>query len=389
MHRLAAPALVLLLAACGSRPPPALMLAETRTPAAREVAMLTAATRAAVEDPGVRFGGERTLTPRFAALSISIPPTHKTGEITWPQAGRGDPATTFAATRFEAIPQERAAEALRDVVRRTGKRHVLLFVHGYNTRYDEAVFRFAQIVHDAGAPVTPVLFSWASWGTLTSYPYDRESAAIARDGLETVLATLAREPAVGQVTVLAHSMGGWLTLEALRQMAIREKTISAKITDVMLAAPDVDVDVAAAQGRALQSARNRPKLTLFTSADDRALSASRLLWGSRDRLGALDPTQEPYRSNLKRYGVEVFDLTKDSGEDSLNHGKFASNPAVVQMIGRRLASGQKLHGGAVNEEAAGVAQGTLNRLGDVVTAPLRIGERDPLQGGAPSRGVSE
>jgi esterase/lipase superfamily enzyme len=362
-------------AACASRPPPALQLAETRAGAASEVAMFTAATRAPAADPGARFSGDRTLSPRFATITVAIPPTHKTGEIIWPQQGRGDPATTFAATRFEDVPRERAAAALRESVARTGRRHVLLFVHGYNTRYDEAVFRFAQIVHDAGAPVTPVLFSWASWGSLPAYPYDRESAAIARDGLEFLMAALARESAVSQVTVLAHSMGGWVTLEALRQMAIRNGAVPPKITDVMLAAPDVDVDVAAAQGRALLAARTRPRMTLFTSEDDRALNASRLLWGSRDRLGSLDPTKEPYRTNLRRNGVEVYDLTKEQGEDSLNHGKFASSPAVVQLIGRRLAGGQKLNGGSAQEELAGVAQGALNRIGDLATVPLRIGQQ--------------
>ncbi len=368
-------AAALAMAACGARPPPALHLAESRAGVASEVAMFTAAMRAPVADEGARFGGERTLAPRFAKISVAIPPTHRTGEIAWPQQGRADPAVTFAATRFEDVPRERAAAALRDFVLRSGRRHVLLFVHGYNTRYDEAVFRLAQIVHDTGAQVAPVLFSWASWGSLPAYPYDRESAAVARDGLEAVMAALAREPTVSQVTVLAHSMGGWVTLEALRQMAIRNGAVPRKITDVMLAAPDVDVDVAAAQGRALQAARTRPRMTLFTSEDDRALSASRLLWGSRDRLGSLDPTKEPYRTNLRRHGVEVYDLTKEHGEDSLNHGKFASSPAVVQLIGRRLAGGQKLHGGSAQEELAGVAQGALNRLGDIATAPLRIGQQ--------------
>ena len=32
---------------------------------------------------------------------------------------------------------------------------------------------------------------------------------------------LSKDPQVGEVSVLAHSMGNWVTLEALRQMAIR------------------------------------------------------------------------------------------------------------------------------------------------------------------------
>ena len=50
-----------------------------------------------------------------------------------------------------------------------------------------------------------------------------------------------------RVTVLAHSMGNWVTLEALRQMAIRDGRVAAKIRNVILAAPDVDLDLAREQ----------------------------------------------------------------------------------------------------------------------------------------------
>ncbi|MGL5446226.1 MAG: alpha/beta hydrolase, partial [Rhabdaerophilum sp.] len=243
----------------------------------------------------------------------------------------------------------------------------------------------AQIVHDSRANVTPVLFSWPSWGSLASYPYDRESAAISRDGLESVLRDLARDPAVSQVSILAHSMGGWLTLETLRQMAIREKQIFPKITDIMLAAPDVDVDVALAQGRAIQGVPRKAQITLFVSADDKALNASRFLWGSRDRLGSLNADQEPYKTNLAKSGVEVIDLTATASGDSLNHGKFASSPPVVRLIGTRLASGQRLHGEtSLLEEAGAITQGTVRAVGNVVTAPLRIGTQNPLDSEPPA-----
>ena len=38
-------------------------------------------------------------------------------------------------------------------------------------------------------------------------------------------------------------MGNWVTTEALRQMAIRDRGLPAEDQDVMLAAPDVDFDV--------------------------------------------------------------------------------------------------------------------------------------------------
>ncbi|MGL4240593.1 MAG: alpha/beta hydrolase, partial [Beijerinckiaceae bacterium] len=349
-----------------------------------------APTRRPTDDEGRRFGGERTLSTRYAAMTVALPRGRRDGEIVWPSRSPPDPAQSFAAVRFEYLPREKAQAGLSDAIRRSGSSHVLLFVHGYNTRFDEAAFRFAQIAADSQARVTPVLFSWPSWGSLTAYPYDRESAAISRDALEGVMRDLARNPKVSQVSVLAHSMGGWLTLEALRQMAIRQNEIPAKIGNVMLAAPDVDVDVASAQGRVLLEARRRPKMTLFVSDDDRALNASRILWGSRDRLGSLDPNKEPYRTNLAKNGVEVVNLSDVSSADSLNHGKFATSPEIVQLIGRRLAAGQKLEGPhSIGEGANAVTQGTLRTLGDVVTAPIRIVDPSQARAAPDARGISD
>ncbi len=62
----------------------------------------------------------------------------------------------------------------------------LVFVHGFNNKFEDAVFRFAQIVHDSGAEVAPVLFTWPSKGSVLAYGYDRESTNFSRNGLETV-----------------------------------------------------------------------------------------------------------------------------------------------------------------------------------------------------------
>jgi esterase/lipase superfamily enzyme len=88
-----------------------------------------------------------------------------------------------------------------------------------------------------------VLFTWPSRASVFAYGYDRESTNLSRDGLEQVLNMLARDPAVSEVTILAHSMGNWLTLEVLRQMAIRDRRVPAKIRNVMLAAPDASPEL--------------------------------------------------------------------------------------------------------------------------------------------------
>jgi esterase/lipase superfamily enzyme len=345
-----------------------LQVAETVAPDSAQVTMIVATTRQPSADPGERFNGARSGVPQHARIAVAIPPDHVAGRIEY---GGGSGGGGFAVTAFDALPPERAADETRRLIAATGKRHVLVFVHGYNTRFDEAVFRFAQIVHDSGAPVTPVLFSFASAGKLSGYPYDRESAAVARDALEALLTQLARDPAVTDLSVLAHSMGGWLTLESLRQMAIRQRGIPVRIGNVMLAAPDVDVDVAASQGHALRTAGRMPRVTLFTAADDQALRVSRFVWGSRDRLGAIDPNKEPYRTRLAQAGVNVVDLAGLDG--ATTHGRFAEVPEVVAQIGERLARGQRLGGEtSVAEAATATTQGALQGVGNILTAPIAV-----------------
>jgi esterase/lipase superfamily enzyme len=360
------------LQGCAGRPAASLIAVAPAVPPNPTVELLAVTTRRPSEDDALLFSGERTSQPRYARIAISIPRERKIGEVEWPASGgKPDPATTFAAVGVERLQPEGFPAALHAAARGPARGHVLVFVHGYNTRFDEAAFRLAQIVHDSGAPVTPILFSWPSWGSLAAYPYDRESAAFSRDALEDVLARLARDPSVTQISVLAHSMGGWLTMEALRQMAIRQGRVPPRIASVMLAAPDIDVDVALMQGRAL--GRQRPRMTLFVSADDGALNVSRRVWGSRDRLGAIDPTREPYRTNLAAAGVEVIDLTAERTEDRLAHSKFAESPLAVRLIGARLAGGQKLDGRiGIEDVANSVTEGATRAAGDILTAPLRL-----------------
>ena len=235
-------------------------------------------------------------------------------------------------------------------------------MHGYNNRFSDAVFRAAQLVHDSDAEVTPILFTWPSRGSLLAYGYDRESANLSRDAFEHLLDLLVRDPSVSEVDILAHSMGNWLVVETLRQMAIRDRRIPAKIDDVMLAAPDVDVDVF--RSDIADMGETHPQFTLFASRDDKALAVSGWIWGSDARLGAIDPKAEPYRSELAAEHVNVFDLTDIKSADAVNHDKFVKSPELVQIIGKRLASGQTLSDGhaSLADQVVGAAEGGVGAL---------------------------
>jgi len=372
-------AAVLALSACAERSRGNLVSTNLRAPGTSQVGMLVATTRRAEgAPPGEMFTGERSAQMSFADIVISIPPdgARQAGEVQWPATPPGDPMREFVAVKAERLTREAAVAEFDRRIRATPKRQALVFVHGYNTRFEEAVYRFAQIVHDSRTSALPVLFTWPSRGKLLQYGYDHESASYSRDALEAVLRHLNDDKNVGEISILAHSMGNWVTLEALRQMAIRDKAIAPKITNVMLAAPDVDFNVFQRQIHAIGV---RPSLfTLFVSRDDEALAASRRVWGNEPRLGAVDPNSEPYREDLTRERVKVFDLTDIRVDDPTGHAKFARSPEVVQLIGARLAQGQTLAdsqagvGDKLGHVAAGAGAAVGAAAGTAIAAPFAI-----------------
>ena len=273
-------AAALTVASCGGRPRGVLLPVTTIAADTTRVDVMVATMRQPLPDKQAEmFSGERGDKMSFADVSISIPPdaTRQIGEVQWPASVPGNPAREFVATKAETIDAKTAYQRFNQRVSGAGQRKAIIFVHGYNTRFEDAVFRFAQIMHDSKSPGVPVLFTWPSRGELLGYAYDRESANYSRDALATVLQTLARDPNVSEIGVLAHSMGNWVALEALRTISLRTGNLPPKIKNVMLAAPDVDVDVFRTQIAALGD--HKPNITLFVSQDDKALGLSKRFWG--------------------------------------------------------------------------------------------------------------
>jgi esterase/lipase superfamily enzyme len=305
------------------------------------VTMLVATTRKPSEDPGKLYSGDRGTAISLNSVAVSIPPdrNRKIGEVQWPSRMPPDPNKEFAVTQVDKVQSE--GQAL-DWYRRNRnfRRQVIIFVHGFNNTYADAVFRFAQIVHDSGTDAAPILFTWPSRGRVFDYLYDKESANYSRRALEDLILQAANSPDVDDVTILAHSMGGWLAAEALRGVAMREKSIPSKVKNVILASPDIDIDVFRRQFT--EMGPKRPHFAILTSTHDRALEVSGWLSGGINRVGGSD--LRPYAPVLQELGVSVIDTSAIATNDALGHNAFADSPEIVRLLGRRLA-GQSLEGG--------------------------------------------
>ena len=345
------------LAACASRPESGFLspVAENVTGASNHT-LLVATTRERDARPGTLFNGERGKSLHYATLTVSIPPTHIPGKIEWASTPPGNPAADFVVRDEASLDGDKAfVQALNAqlAMHPKGSRKVFVFIHGYNTLFAEGLYRFAQVVHDLKATGVPVLFTWASRGKLAAYVYDNNSATAARDDLEHTLRLLLASNA-DQVNILAHSMGNWVTVEALRQMKISGNLqYASKFGNVFLAAPDIDVDVFKSQMR--RFGKPRKPYYIVLSKDDKALGFSKFIAGGENRVGADGNIEE-----LEALGATVIDLTDVKGDDPSNHDKFVQLATVAPELSAVLGQGiGSKDGAATADEMASSLPNTL------------------------------
>jgi esterase/lipase superfamily enzyme len=297
-----------------------------------------ATSRQEAEDPTVFFTKQRDLrSVNFARVDVYIPPKHKPGYVERPKTSPPDPRKDFVILDPVKFANQTAFQNSVDRSidsRLPDDREIMLFVHGFNTDIVAAILRAAQITHDSGFQGVTVVFSWASAGKTLDYVYDLNSALHARDGLIQTAEALLNTRTTG-LSVVAHSMGNFLTVEAMRQAQLLNLfNASGKLENIILASPDIDIDVFKTQLKVFPKSKRR--FYVLISENDKALAVSRRLAGGVPRVG--NDTVE----DLAELGVTVIDLTNVDDTSSLNHTKFADSPEIVQLIGKRLQEGDKL-----------------------------------------------
>ncbi len=193
---------------------------------------------------------------------------------------------------------------------------------GFNNTPSEAVARQVQIIEDLGHKGPAVAFVWPSAATPSGYLYDRDSALHARDALASFLSRL-RRAWPGEIIVIAHSLGGFLTMEALGRLR-RSGKRGALVDGLVLAQPDISLDVFRVQ--VADAAPLPARTVLMVSEDDPALRLSALLSRQPERLGA---THE--RETYRLLGMSVIDLTgvRDAQE---RHLVAFTSPTVLARL---------------------------------------------------------
>lgn len=247
------------------------------------------------------------------------------------------PAKHFTIASLRVLdPSEFAARARNELDRAThAKDQALVFVHGYNTSFDDALYRAAQIAHDLEFDGLAAMYSWPSRGTYLDYSYDLNSAARSQRYLIEFLAKLAREPRIKQIHVVAHSMGNRPLIEALRTVQIGgDQELKSKIGQIVFAAPDVDRDLFSEITSKLKVGAGR---TLYASNEDKALILSRQADGI-PRAGDVPSDGPVVLKNL-----DTIDISQASTRPflSTNHSDYAERSHILKDMQLLLETGTR------------------------------------------------
>ena len=282
-----------------------------------------------------RFGRERAEV-QYGRAVVSIPYTHKLGEIERPSYWRlefSEDATKHVM--IQSVTKQGKEAYFNQMAERISKngKSTFLFVHGYNVTFADAARRTAQITFDLRFNGEPVFYSWPSQGTTTGYTVDEANIEWAKHNMKNFLKEYLTRTKADDIYLVAHSMGNRGLTKALIDLMNENPELKDKITEIILAAPDIDADVFKRDIAPKMVSKIGKPITLYVSADDLALIASRKVHGNK-RAG------DAGKGVVIVKGVETIDA---SGVDTsfLSHSYFATTSTIIADILDLIKSGKR------------------------------------------------
>jgi len=292
------------------------------------------------------FGADRAGELTLGQANVTIPKNHDRGIVERPwefsivgitiYKQKEDPDKHFTIQKIGVLDEDAFISAANAQLASSSeyRKQAVIFIHGYNNDFDTALYRSAQMVYDMGFDGAPFLYSWPSAAGYATYEYDQQSARQSVVHLRRFIQLVTEKTDAEKIHLVAHSMGNDVLLEALRELRFQYgPDHDYKISQVILAAPDVDRNVF--ENLARQIAGMGKGVTLYASANDKALQASATYAGGIARAGDV-PEGGPVIIN----GVDTIDVSATQQDFwGLNHNTYAETSELMKDIRKLFLTG--------------------------------------------------
>ncbi len=274
-----------------------------------------------------RFGGYRGSDVSYGSGIVSIPRDHRMGELERPSVVRfqfrENPQKHVVLLKIDDYAADEFFERVSAKASASDSSEAFVFVHGYNVSFDAAARRTAQMTYDLGFTGAPVFYSWPSRAALSGYGADETSITWATPHITQFLKDMANRTEARTIHLIGHSMGNRGLTAALTQLVDDgEFEVLSKFKEVILTAPDIDADIF--KRDILPKISDGRRVTLYASAKDRALLASK-------ELHAFPRAGDAGESLVVFEGVDTVDATEVTS-GFLGHSYFAENTSVISDI---------------------------------------------------------
>jgi esterase/lipase superfamily enzyme len=274
---------------------------------------------------GIDPSPDKKLT--LGVAEVSIPHDHRLGEVERPSfikfEFRQDPNDHVVVLNVTDQSEKMFFSGVRSVAERLGEQ-ILVFIHGFNVGFEDALQRTAQIAYDLKFEGAPVLYSWPSKGEIGVLAYNRDerNAELSAYRLAPFLRQLRAQSGADTITLIAHSMGNRVLVQALSQMFNDKETMrKPAFRHIALMAPDIDAEVFKQLALAVKSAS--VDITLYCSSKDEALKLAQTYAGYA-RAG------QPL---LIVPGIDTIDASAvDTSLLGAFHQYYADNQAIISDL---------------------------------------------------------
>jgi esterase/lipase superfamily enzyme len=278
-------------------------------------------------------GVEADALLKLGICRINVPKNHSTGEINFTRDNRKSSHEFFKVVSFKSLLEDKFIENIKK-----SKRIPLIFVHGFNVKYQEAVLRATQLAYDLKYQGPVILFTWPA-GAGDGFLDDKLINVTYKNNTKTALESVSffknflnlfKKNDI-KINLIVHSMGHQVVLPALNawvrensQQAPVEKREDASedgipINELILNAPDFESDKFVELTENLKTICRR--ITLYCSYNDNAMAASEMI-NKTKRLGACALVE----------GIDSINVSLLQDKGALGHGYYSTRPILTDVF---------------------------------------------------------